>query len=541
MESAASVREVKKPADNAKQRGQPPALTESGPFVRADVDWTPGTSDAKRRQRVQLFCQSIIFGKKGPVGDWSGGPMNAKNERPPVRRSAGLLLHPTSLPGPYGIGDLGPAAYAWVDALAAARQTWWQILPLGPTGYGDSPYQCFSAFAGNPYLISPELLVQRRPAQGGRPGERAFSGAIRSISGAVIPFKVALLALAVGELPAGRRRRCVRRSRSSASRRRAGSTITLCSWPSRTRTAGPELARLAARADAARAGRPGGRPPPAGRAVGLHQFRQFLFFRQWNELKHYANSRGIHLIGDVPIFVSSDSADVWANPELFLLDEDRQPTVVAGVPPDYFSRDRPALGQSALRLGGPKQTQLRLVDRPSAGHAGAGRHGAARSFPRLRGVLGNPGRASRRRRIGRWVKGPGADFLRGIGEGAGRSAADRRGPRRSSRRRWSDLRDQFDLPGMRILQFAFGDEPNDRFLPHNYEPQHGRLHRHARQRHDRGWYTTLPEHDAVTCPLPAARRQRHRLGPDPPGLGFGGRLRPRAAARRAEPGHARHG
>ncbi len=128
--------------------------------------------------------------------------MNASNEKPPARRSAGLLLHPTSLPGPYGIGDLGPAAYAWVDALVAARQTWWQVLPLGPTGYGDSPYQAFSAFAGNRYLISPELLVRD-----GLIKEADLSGVRFPAShvdfGGVIPFKTALLGAGVGELSLG--------------------------------------------------------------------------------------------------------------------------------------------------------------------------------------------------------------------------------------------------------------------------------------------------------------------------------------------------
>ena len=121
--------------------------------------------------------------------------MDSSEPGRPPERSAGILLHPTSLPAPYGIGDLGPTAYAWVDALARARQSWWQILPLGPTGYGDSPYQSFSAFAGNPNLISPELLVQRRPAQHGRPA-RVKLAADQVDYGRVIPFKAALTARA---------------------------------------------------------------------------------------------------------------------------------------------------------------------------------------------------------------------------------------------------------------------------------------------------------------------------------------------------------
>jgi len=254
----------------------------------------------------------------------------------PSRRSAGVLLHPTSLPSPYGIGDLGPSAFAWVDALVRSEQSWWQTLPLGPTGFGDSPYQSLSSFAGNPYLISPDLLIQDGLLKKDDVSGPRFPAAVVDY-GSVIPFKVKLLELAWQNF---------RRSASSALKKEYDQFITEQSdWledyvlfmalKDYNKGAGCESwsADLVRRTPTALAAARRSLTEPQQQ----HRFRQFLFYRQWGALKKYANKHGVKLIGDVPIFVSGDSSDLWANPKLFLLGEDYRPKVIAGVPPDYFS------------------------------------------------------------------------------------------------------------------------------------------------------------------------------------------------------------
>ena len=250
-------------------------------------------------------------------------------------RTSGLLLHVTSLPSPYGIGDLGPEAYTWVDRLQDAGQRWWQALPLGPTGYGNSPYQCLSSFVGNGLLISPELLVQDGLLTA-EECKRAFSSTTVDYD-VVIPFKHGLLQAAWNRFQAGERKDlwsayeqfCNDRQlwlddyalfRALKLQYRGACYLD---WPDElVRRVPSALARarqyLASEIDKVR-------------------LAQFLLFRQAHRLKEYAHTRGIRLIGDLPFFVSPDSSDVWANPDLFLLDEQRRPRFVAGVPPDYFS------------------------------------------------------------------------------------------------------------------------------------------------------------------------------------------------------------
>jgi 4-alpha-glucanotransferase len=409
-------------------------------------------------------------------------------------RSAGILLHPTSLPGPYGIGDLGPQAYAWVDTLRRARQSWWQVLPLGPTGYGDSPYQSFSSFAGNPYLISPELLVQEGLLPRADVANAHFP-AEHVDYGPVIQFKLQLLARAwenyrSGIAPALRPlfgEFCREHARwlddyalfMALKDRYAGASWS--SWPRELLgRQGPALAQ--ARHE-------------LSETVGRHQFGQFLFYRQWGNLKSYANSRGVRLIGDLPIFVSSDSADVWANPELFLLDEDRCPLVVAGVPPDYFSATgqlwgNPLYDWEALKQTGYAWWVARL--RATLGHVDLVRLDHFRGFEAFWEIPAGMPTAE----VGRWVKGPGADLFQSLRQALGGLPiiAEDLGlitPEVET------LRDQLQLPGMRILQFAFGGAAEDRFLPHNYEPNtivytgtHDNDTTH-------GWYTTLGEREST--------------------------------------------
>jgi 4-alpha-glucanotransferase len=383
----------------------------------------------------------------------------------PSRRGSGVLLHPTSLPGRYGIGDLGPAAYAWVDALVSAKQKWWQVLPLGPTGYGDSPYQCFSALAGNPYLVSPEDLVREGLVSADEAEAKTFPEG-KVDFGPVIDYKVWLLgraweAFKGGAAPALRAPFDEFRAAEAAwlddfaffmALKEAQGGGTWLDWPAplrkRSRTA---LAKARA---------------TLGDTVQQHQFRQFLFFRAWRALKTYANTHGVKLIGDIPIFVSSDSADVWAHPESFQLDPDRQPLAVAGVPPDYFSATgqlwgNPLYDWAALEASGYTwwierfRAALQQVDLVRLDHF--------RGFEAYWRIPAGMPTAE----IGEWVKGPGPGLLQAVQAGLGELPiiAEDLGvitPEVEA------LRDGFGLPGMKILQFAFGGATEDRFLPHTY-------------------------------------------------------------------------
>jgi 4-alpha-glucanotransferase len=251
-------------------------------------------------------------------------------------RASGLLLHVTSLPSPYGIGDLGPPAFRWIDHLHDAQQKWWQALPLGPTGYGNSPYQSLSSFAGNPLLISPGALI----SDGLLPISdcEAHFAQDRVDYDSIVPFKERLLETAWANFKKGSRKDlrepyvefCAKQVhwledyamfRALKAKYRS---VSYLEWP------GELLRRNAgAMATAQR---------ELASEIDQVRFSQFLLFRQADRLKDYAHAKGVSLIGDLPFFVSPDSSDVWANPEFFLLDERRQPRFVAGVPPDYSAR-----------------------------------------------------------------------------------------------------------------------------------------------------------------------------------------------------------
>jgi 4-alpha-glucanotransferase len=406
-------------------------------------------------------------------------------------RSAGLLLHPTSLPGPFGIGDLGPAAFAWIDALVRAKQSWWQILPLGVTGYGDSPYQCYSAFAGNPVLISPELLV--------RDGllVKADLDALRFEPGSVdytkvIPTKAAMLDKAWNQFRGGAAPtlrgpfdKFVHQNESwladfatYMALKDAHGGETWQKWPAPLR-----LRQAAALANA--------RTQHADR-IGRHQFLQFLFLRQWSALKEYARAKGVKVIGDAPIFVAGDSADVWANPELFLLDKTGRQTVDAGVPPDYFSATGQLWGNPIYDWAALKKTgyvwwiarlkmNLTQVDLVRLDHF--------RGFAAAWHVPSGSATAV----LGKWVPGPGADLFHAVKKALGGLPliAEDLG---MITKDVDDLRDSFGLPGMRILQFAFSD-PNNKYLPHNYDYNSVAYTGTHDNDTTRGWYANLNETD----------------------------------------------
>ncbi|GEM90499.1 4-alpha-glucanotransferase [Oceanithermus desulfurans] len=381
-------------------------------------------------------------------------------------RSFGILVHPTSFPGPYPIGNLGDEARAFLHWLSAAGARWWQVLPLGPTGYGDSPYQSFSAFAGNPYLIDPRRLVDRGWLEAAVPPE-APSG--RVDYGLVYRWIWPLLREAYGGFRA-RRAREDAHALAVFEREHAGwledyalfmalkgehGGAPWWSWPEPLKRRDP-AALAAARERLAE-------------EAAFHRWTQWIFFSQWRALADVAHGLGLGLVGDMPIFVAHDSADVWAHPELFQLDEDLNPTAVAGVPPDYFSPTgqlwgNPLYDWEALRRTGFDwwirriRLALTLSDLVRIDHF--------RGFEAYWAVPAGAETAEH----GRWEPAPGEELFRRVQEtfGSVPILAEDLGlitPEVEA------LRDRFGLPGMKVLQFAFTGEDNP-FLPHNY-PESG--------------------------------------------------------------------
>jgi 4-alpha-glucanotransferase len=381
-------------------------------------------------------------------------------------RSSGILLHPTSLPGRFGIGDLGSEAYRFVDFLAASGQSLWQVLPLGPTGYGDSPYQCFSAFAGSTLLISPERLAQEGLLAQGYLSRAPRFPEERVDFGNVITFKSALVREAFERFKRATDESL--RAQFEEFAHEASSWLedyTLYralkdahggkAWnewePKLTRR---DPAALARAREALRA------------EVEAQKFYQFLFFKQWAALKLYAHERGIKLVGDIPIFVARDSADVWTHPEQFKLDEAGNPLVVAGVPPDYFSATGQLWGNPIYNWEGMLadgfrwwiervRATLRIFDIVRVDHF----RGFAASWE-------IPGK-DRTAEHGRWVNVPGRELFTAIKNALGDLPiiAEDLGVITPD---VEALRDDFNLPGMRILQFAFGGDTENHDLPHNY-------------------------------------------------------------------------
>lgn len=381
------------------------------------------------------------------------------------RRAAGILLHPTSLPGP-GIGDLGGAAFAFVDWLAAAEQTYWQILPLVPVDAGGSPYNGLSAMAGNTLLISPEVLeragwIERQPVpESVHPGrgvidypavarwkDRIIREAVRNlVARGLGPLKAEFETFRHenrGWLPDYALFRALREHYRQ---------ICWVEWPAEIRERDQlALGRWRARLE---------------REVETFVFGEFIFEREWHKIRRYANERGIRIIGDIPIFVAYDSADVWANQEIFELDADGHPTVVAGVPPDYFSPTgqrwgNPLYRWDVLRARGFDwwierfRRTLNLVDVARIDHF--------RGFESYWEIPAEEVTAIR----GRWVPGPGLEFFRAIERALGPLPllAEDLGIITPEVER---LRAELGYPGMRVLQFAFDGNPQNPHLPENY-------------------------------------------------------------------------
>ncbi|HZD57712.1 MAG TPA: 4-alpha-glucanotransferase [Anaerolineales bacterium] len=381
-------------------------------------------------------------------------------------RSSGILLHPTSLPGSYGIGDIGPQAHRWIDFLADTGCRLWQVLPLGPTGFGDSPYQCFSAFAGNPYLVSPEGLVEDGLLSQAEIADRPDFPAEDVDYGAVIPWKLEILDKAYAHFSENASHEVRQAYRSFEEQqthwlddfslfmalKEAHGGGPWVDWPVALRNRDAQALEQALKDHLG--------------SVKRQIFRQFIFFRQWNALRNHAHKRDIKIIGDIPIFVAHDSAEVWARPELFYLDGDGNPTVVAGVPPDYFSETGQLWGNPLYRweVHAAKnyawwidrfQAVLQLVDLVRLDHF--------RGFAGYWEVPAGEETAVK----GRWMPGPGKHFFRVLQEAIGELPilAEDLGVITPD---VVDMRDYFGLPGMIILQFAFYGDPAEPFLPHNH-------------------------------------------------------------------------
>ncbi len=383
-----------------------------------------------------------------------------------LTRSGGILLHPTSLPGRFGIGDIGPPALHWVDFMAEAGCGLWQMLPLGPTGFGDSPYQCFSAFAGNPYLISPEGLLEDGLLVNGDLDQIPDFSAQRVDFGIMIPWKIELLGRAFEHFKSSRPKKLqaeFERFREMERKwlddyslfmalKEVHSGAAWNRWETSLRERKPEIIDKACK--------------ELRDVIERHEFWQFIFHRQWEALHEHAHAKGITLIGDAPIFVAHDSSDVWAHQELFYLDDRGRPKVQAGVPPDYFSPTGQLWGNPLYRWRAHKadgyrwwierlRTMLKLVDLIRLDHF--------RGFVGYWEVRGSAKTAEK----GRWARGPGKDFLRAMRADLGELPliAEDLGVITPE---VVDLRDSFGLPGMKIMQFAFGGNPKDAFLPHHY-------------------------------------------------------------------------
>lgn len=381
-------------------------------------------------------------------------------------RAAGVLLHPSSLPGDQGIGKFGREARRLIDFLQAAGFRYWQVCPLGPTGFGDSPYQCFSAFAGNPYFIDLHPMVSHgllehsdlKPLRQ-LPGNRVDYGALYTQMSVLLDKLAAAFIDHGATLPGyGDFSTFVQRESSwlapyadfRAVKAHFSGKAWL-QWPAQARThAEFKASKLA---DKLR------------QAIRREEVLQFLFQAQWQELKTYANARGIQIIGDVPIFVALDSADVWARPELFQLNKRHQPTVVAGVPPDYFAKTGQLWGNPLYdweRMAEDDYTWWRQRMQANFSAYDAVRLDHFRGFAAYWAVPASHKDARR----GKWLPGPGLAFFQAMHESFpnARMLAEDLGEITED---VHALRQATGLPGMAVLQFAFGGGPDNCYLPHN--------------------------------------------------------------------------
>ena len=404
-------------------------------------------------------------------------------------RESGILMHITSLPGPYGVGTMGKEAYRFVDFLKNAGQHYWQILPLTPTGYGDSPYQSCSTFAGNPYLIDLDMLIEEGLLEKPEVENRDwFWSETKTDYGRLYNNRLTVLRLAYDRFQGGEDFDRFCRENSSwlpdfalfmALKGKLGGAAWY-TWEDGLKKRDPGAiwnARQELKDE-----------------IRFYSFVQYIFDRQWTALRRYAHENGVKIIGDVPIYVPYDSADVWSNPELFQMDEQMNPTAVAGCPPDAFSDDgqlwgNPLYRWDLLRQDGYGWWIRRLA---AAGKLyDVVRMDHFRGFEAYWSVPFGDATAKN----GHWVKGPGLDFMNAVKEKLPQISliAEDLG---FLTQEVLDLRDDSGFPGMKVLGFAFDSREPSEYLPHTY-PANSVVYTGT---HDnmttRQWFDTAPA-DAV--------------------------------------------
>ena len=385
----------------------------------------------------------------------------------PFPRSSGILLHPTSFPSRFGIGDLGLEAYKFIDFLAQSDQQLWQILPLGPTGYGNSPYMCYSSMAGNPLLISPEKLQDQGLLMDEDFANLPEFPLDRVDYERVMHFKMPML------------RKACDRFQSNASevekKQFSGFCEATATWledyalfmalhdtfgGTSWHTWEPDIAR--AKPEAIATWR-----EKLSAEIYFQKYLQFEFFRQWSELKQYANLHHIQIIGDIPIYVAHNSVDVWAHRNIFAIDEETgEPALMAGVPPDYFSEDGQLWGNPVYKWESLQQDNFRWwVQRVQAtlDYVDIVRIDHFRAFESYWVVEQGETTAKH----GKWVEAPGEAFFQVLQDKVGNLPiiAEDLG---TITPEVLALRDRFEFPGMKILHFAFGGGPDNPYLPFNY-------------------------------------------------------------------------
>lgn len=382
-------------------------------------------------------------------------------------RSAGILLHPTSLPGKFGIGDLGKEAYKFIDFLVKAEQYLWQTFPLGPTGYGDSPYQCFSAFAGNPLLISPELLYEDGLLNKEDLDNYPYLSGSHVDFGKVIQLKTELLKksfnnfLSIKDKFLSDYNKFLEKNdywlKDFSLFMAAKEYHNGVSWQNWT----PEIAfRYEGAVEKW--------TELLKDRIEYFNYTQFIFDKQWTAIKNYATKNKIKIIGDLPIFIAYDSADLWANKNLFTVDEHGNLKTCAGVPPDYFSPTGQLWGNPLYKWDEMEKDDFlwwqkrfsklfEMVDYVRIDHF--------RGFDAFYEIPGNAKTAEH----GKWVKAPGEKLFNVIRQKLGDVPiiAEDLGVITET---VEQLRDKFNFPGMKILQFAFGKDGEKKFLPHNFIP-----------------------------------------------------------------------
>ncbi len=408
-------------------------------------------------------------------------------------RVSGILVHPTSFPSPYGIGDLGPGAYEFIDFLEGAGQHLWQVLPLGPTGFGDSPYQGFSAFAGQPLLISPDKLIELKLLNEDDLGEMPAWDPAKVDYGPVIEYKTSLLKKAWRAFYHTPDKTLLEEFELFCEEEKDWlddyTLFMACKdyhegrcwleWEDEILDPTAEAKALWRK--------------KLAESIHYYSFVQFMFQKQWIELRDYAHEKDVEIIGDIPIFVALDSADVWGNKKLFQLDPTGHPTSVAGVPPDYFSATGQLWGNPLYDWDYHAETsyewwiarirrQLTLTDYLRIDHF--------RGFEAYWAVPADEETAIN----GKWVKGPCEELFEAIARELGDDLPILAEDLGIITPEVEHLRDTFGFPGMKVLQFGFGDMGDHNYIPHFYTTANCVCYTGT---HDNdttlGWYQTQPE------------------------------------------------